>query len=642
MTILNSEDKEKIKRAIPKASNKIIDATAARLYIAYPDTNAWNYTGLSGAIVFSDDLVGHTFFLKMVDISGNRGVLWDQELYVDFQYNQDRLFFHTFELDECLAGLLFEDKKDAQHFYKRVSHREKYGSRQTLHNKKAIELKKKPSADADKRKVGLRGDLSQSIVENDGFSNEQRVRRARGVIYYDKEPPAEWRSFYKELEGVGIKEDMIAENREFIKDYISKHGGPLVGLEPPIPRKYMYKAAESDVVSRKSSVSSSIRRKKAPPPPPPPAAGAGTVSSSSASSVAKNAESSASSHHSHSASPDPFAAQNSAPISSPQKHFVPPLPASVHVTPQPALQQQQQQQSAPRPLPSRPVLPPGNAVPPILPTRAVHNAPPPPPSRNSIPQAPTQNFQQKTPRRSAAPPPPPPPRRTGPPPPPSRNASQKLSSPPPTTFPAVQQPQQQPREYFRPTAPIPATQPTPPTLSNATSGPSPPAPAIQSIPSAPPAPPIQSASAIPSAPPAPPIQSASAIPHAPPASAIPSAPPAPPAPPIQSASAIPPAPPASAIPTAPSAPSTPLPQADAGREALLASIRGAGIQSLKKTDKTHLEKPSPLLQKKGGSSAQVPPSAATPGQPGNLADALAAALKVRKDKVSQSDDEDDW
>lgn len=69
MGLLRDADKEKVKRAIPKASNKIVDVTVARLYIAYPDPGSWTYTGLSGAIGLVNDLVGNTFFLKLVDIS---------------------------------------------------------------------------------------------------------------------------------------------------------------------------------------------------------------------------------------------------------------------------------------------------------------------------------------------------------------------------------------------------------------------------------------------------------------------------------------------------------------------------------------------------------------------------------------------
>lgn len=158
MGLLSNVDKEKIKRALPKTSNKIIDVAIARLYIAYPNPDEWNYTGLWGAIVLVDDIVGCTFFLKLVDIQGHQGVLWDQELYVGFDYNQDRSFFHSFELEDCYAGLLFEDLNDAAHFLKRVQKREKYGSKKTISNKNAFALTDKLNEkNANQIKGGPRG-----------------------------------------------------------------------------------------------------------------------------------------------------------------------------------------------------------------------------------------------------------------------------------------------------------------------------------------------------------------------------------------------------------------------------------------------------------------------------------------------------
>lgn len=98
---------------------------------------------------------------------------------------------------------------------------------------------------------------------------------------------------------------------------------------------------------------------------------------------------------------------------------------------------------------------------------------------------------------------------------------------------------------------------------------------------------------------------------------------------------------------------------DSGRDALLASIRGAGgVHALRKVDKSQLEKPSPLLQKNGGdiggssAPAQYPAGAGSAPQPGaqagapaSLADALAAALNQRKNKVGRGEDDsdkDDW
>jgi Wiskott-Aldrich syndrome protein len=118
---VNSEDKTKIKRAIPKANNKIIAAAAARLYINFPDPHKWKFTGLSGALVLAKDTVGDTYFLKLVDVVGAGQVLWDHELWKGFQYNQDRTFFHSFEMEGIFAGLSFADESEAQGFYKKVS-----------------------------------------------------------------------------------------------------------------------------------------------------------------------------------------------------------------------------------------------------------------------------------------------------------------------------------------------------------------------------------------------------------------------------------------------------------------------------------------------------------------------------------------
>ncbi|RAL59171.1 hypothetical protein DID88_006727 [Monilinia fructigena] len=134
-SILSDDDKETVKRMVPKASNKIQAVAVARLYIAYPDRHKWIYTGLQGAAVLANDLVGNTYWIKLVDVSSaNRGVIWDQEIYDTWSYNQDRTFFHTFETEECLAGLSFVDEKEAKTFMKKMNDREKNASKATKAN----------------------------------------------------------------------------------------------------------------------------------------------------------------------------------------------------------------------------------------------------------------------------------------------------------------------------------------------------------------------------------------------------------------------------------------------------------------------------------------------------------------------------
>ena len=67
--LVEGEVREAVKRAVPKSSNKIHAVGVARLYVAYPDKQRWNYTGLQGVAVLATDTVGHTIWLKMVDVS---------------------------------------------------------------------------------------------------------------------------------------------------------------------------------------------------------------------------------------------------------------------------------------------------------------------------------------------------------------------------------------------------------------------------------------------------------------------------------------------------------------------------------------------------------------------------------------------
>jgi neural Wiskott-Aldrich syndrome protein len=95
---LSANDKIRIKSVIPTPA-KILAASLARIYFAYPDPLSWNYGGLQGALVLVVDRARGAHFLCLVDLLGTRGVLWEHEIYKDFEYNQDRPFFHSFASD---------------------------------------------------------------------------------------------------------------------------------------------------------------------------------------------------------------------------------------------------------------------------------------------------------------------------------------------------------------------------------------------------------------------------------------------------------------------------------------------------------------------------------------------------------------
>ncbi|QRC94620.1 hypothetical protein JI435_078470 [Parastagonospora nodorum SN15] len=274
-SILSDEDKQTVKRTVPKSANKIHAVAVAKLYIAYPDRHRWTYTGLQGAAVLANDLVGNTFWLKMVDISAaNRGVIWDQEIYDTFSYNQDRVFFHTFELEDCLAALSFADEKEAKTFKKKLDDREKNAHKNTKNKPfgAAAGTSRGPATNGKSSGHGLLGGLfghrnssasaqppahsiipPSSNITSPSQSTFSPAPSSRSSAIDTTDPS--WQPLLKELLAMGITEDQIEENADFIKLYIEQR-----------KTEESLKAEQNE------------KRSRAPPPPPPSAPVRGAIS----------------------------------------------------------------------------------------------------------------------------------------------------------------------------------------------------------------------------------------------------------------------------------------------------------------------------------------------------------------------------
>ncbi|KAG0083167.1 hypothetical protein BGZ93_010287, partial [Podila epicladia] len=66
ITLNNPEDKATVKRFLSLPDTRIITATVARLYIAYPDPYQWTYSGILGAVALIQ--TSNTFYLRIVDL----------------------------------------------------------------------------------------------------------------------------------------------------------------------------------------------------------------------------------------------------------------------------------------------------------------------------------------------------------------------------------------------------------------------------------------------------------------------------------------------------------------------------------------------------------------------------------------------
>ncbi|KAF2149623.1 WH1-domain-containing protein, partial [Myriangium duriaei CBS 260.36] len=289
-SILTDDEKQTVKRTVPKASNKIHAVAVAKLYIAYPNRQRWTYTGLQGAVVLADDTVGNTFWIKLVDISSaRRGVLWDQEIYDTFQYNQDRTFFHTFELEQCLAGLSFVDEKEAKQFKKKVDEREKNAHKNTKNKPFGASVNSSSydpnHAGGGKSRFGI-GNLlghkhsaptqapTSMIPPRDTLPPP--VSRGRSASTIDTSDPAV-KNVLDDLLAMGITEDQIEEHADFIKSYLEQQkatepadGGRSRAPPPPPP--------PGGAVNRLGDISPQTTggsSKRGPPPAPPPSRRAG-------------------------------------------------------------------------------------------------------------------------------------------------------------------------------------------------------------------------------------------------------------------------------------------------------------------------------------------------------------------------------
>lgn len=620
------------------------------------------YTGLQGAAVLANDLVGNTYWLKLVDISPTgRGVIWDQEIYDTWSYNQDRTFFHTFEIEDCLAGLSFVDEKEAKTFLKKMNDREKNASKQT----KATKFGGFSQA-ATRGRHGLLG----GFFSGNRHSSAPSVQSPAELPSYVLPPSqprkelapsanggrseyaaldaldANWRETWGgDLKKMGITDDLIRDNQDFIADYIRQQQATQATTPLPIN-------------------GSDSPRNRAPPPPPPAAPPS----------------------QARPESPVPAAKARGAPPAPPPARRSAPKPEPIVRDPTPPRE----------PSPPKGPPPPRFAAPPpfegagkfahtndkaLSRTHAssISSQGPPPPPRPA--KTPIQDYEPgESGSKYGVPPPFAGPRSTAPPPTPQRN-----QVPPPPPAREAQPPQQPPRPHAVPPAPtfhappLPPKAPTTPStaappLPPSTSRPIPPPPARESAPPPPPLP-QSSAPIIPAftgGPPPPPLPPPSALdghpappPRPPPASNF-SGPPAPPPPPPPSSNAGgPPAPPPPPPPGlgGPPAPPPPPPNRDSGyasgvpslppasgdRANLLAGIQKAGgIGSLKKVDASLVRDRSAALVPGSADNASPGPSSPPPGATGggSVMDSLAAALEKRKQKVSQSDDEadddDEW
>ncbi|XP_049439878.1 neural Wiskott-Aldrich syndrome protein [Epinephelus fuscoguttatus] len=95
----------------------LIKSTVAQVLVATEtegERPGWSCLGC-GAVCLIEDTFIHSHFLRLYCVKRAK-LLWEQELYVPFQYAATRTFFHTFPADGHQVGLNFANEAEAGEF----------------------------------------------------------------------------------------------------------------------------------------------------------------------------------------------------------------------------------------------------------------------------------------------------------------------------------------------------------------------------------------------------------------------------------------------------------------------------------------------------------------------------------------------
>ncbi|KAK2183202.1 hypothetical protein NP493_320g01017 [Ridgeia piscesae] len=112
--LLGDEENKRLFQLIGPRCVSLSTAVVQLLLADPPSYQRW-MKKLSGVATFIKDNQKRSYFIRIYDLRST-GCIWEQEIYNQFKYNSVRNFFHTFDTDDCTAGLNFANEEEARTF----------------------------------------------------------------------------------------------------------------------------------------------------------------------------------------------------------------------------------------------------------------------------------------------------------------------------------------------------------------------------------------------------------------------------------------------------------------------------------------------------------------------------------------------
>jgi neural Wiskott-Aldrich syndrome protein len=79
----------------------VLAVAIVKLYIT--TTSSWEPTNIIGPVSITNNTEDHSHYIHVVNYA-DKSIALSQELYENFNYESPKDFFHSFEMDDCVAG----------------------------------------------------------------------------------------------------------------------------------------------------------------------------------------------------------------------------------------------------------------------------------------------------------------------------------------------------------------------------------------------------------------------------------------------------------------------------------------------------------------------------------------------------------
>lgn len=295
---LLSTEENSIVGSLVGSRSQALATTVVQVYHSEGPGHSYRWNKRScGVVCFIKDNLKRSYFIRVFDLDHNL-LVFEQEIYNQFKYKTPRPYFHTFEGDDAQIGLNFADEKEAEMFqatvesklYERRLRRERRQSskKQLVHvnssngSRPANGVERVATAYTSnappykKESAGKRVEKKKLKKEDIGMpTNFQHISHVgwdpnHGFDLENVDPNL--KKFFQKA-GVDEKALQDKDTRDFIYDFIDKHGGVEAALRevnsipehlaPPPPPRLI-----SNPNSTLSRPTSNPVPNQAPPPPP--------------------------------------------------------------------------------------------------------------------------------------------------------------------------------------------------------------------------------------------------------------------------------------------------------------------------------------------------------------------------------------